>query len=42
MKFDKVYLKKSPVEVKEISPLDRVTKQNLDEYAKNWDKWLPK
>ena len=40
--FDKVYLKKNPPSEKEISPLIRVTKENVDEYAKNWDKWLPK
>jgi len=40
--FNKVYLKKDPESVKQISPLDRVTKENLDAYAKNWDKWLPK
>jgi ribose transport system substrate-binding protein len=40
--FDKVYLHKDPPTVKEISPLDRVTKDNVDEYAKNWDKWMPK
>src|SRR5476649_1119199 len=40
--FNKVYLKKDPETVKQISPLDRVTKENLDAYAKNWDKWLPK
>ena len=40
--FNKVYLKKNPEAVTDISPLDRVTKENLDAYAKNWDKWLPK
>jgi ribose transport system substrate-binding protein len=40
--FNKVYLKKDPETVKQISPLDRVTKDNVDEYAKNWEKWLPK
>jgi ribose transport system substrate-binding protein len=40
--FDKVYLKKEPETVKDISPLDRVTTDNVDSYAKNWDKWLPK
>lgn len=40
--FNKVYLKKDPETVKQISPLDRVTRENLDAYAKNWDKWLPK
>ena len=39
--FNKVYLKKDPETVKQISPLDRVTKENLDSYAKNWEKWLP-
>ncbi|HEY5042301.1 MAG TPA: substrate-binding domain-containing protein [Verrucomicrobiae bacterium] len=40
--FNKVYLHKDPTTVKQISPLDRVTKDNVDAYAKNWDKWLPK
>ena len=40
--FNKVYLKKDPETVKQISPLDRVTTANVDAYAKNWDKWLPK
>jgi ribose transport system substrate-binding protein len=40
--FNKVHSKKNPAEVKDISPLDRVTKENVDAYAKNWDKWLPK
>jgi len=40
--FNKVNLKKDPESVKQISPLDRVTKENLDAYAKNWEKWLPK
>jgi ribose transport system substrate-binding protein len=40
--FNKVYLKQDPETVKQISPLDRVTKDNVDAYAKNWDKWLPK
>jgi ribose transport system substrate-binding protein len=28
--------------VKEISALIPVTKDNVDAFAKNWDKWLPK
>jgi ribose transport system substrate-binding protein len=40
--FNKVFLKKDPATLIDISPLDRVTKENLDAYAKNWDKWLPK
>jgi ribose transport system substrate-binding protein len=34
--------KKNPAAVKEISALIPVTKENVDEYAKNWSKWLPK
>ncbi|HZV36985.1 MAG TPA: substrate-binding domain-containing protein [Verrucomicrobiae bacterium] len=40
--IDKIYLKKNPAQVKEISPLMPVTKENVDAFAKNWDKWLPK
>ena len=40
--LDKVHFKKSPAAVKEVSPLERVTKENVEAYAKNWDKWLPK
>jgi ribose transport system substrate-binding protein len=40
--FNKVHLKKNPATLKDISPLDRVTKENVDAYAKNWEKWLPK
>ena len=40
--FDKIVLKKDPPAVKEISPLIPVTKENVDAFAKNWDKWLPK
>ena len=40
--IDKIYLKKDPASVKDISPLVPVTKDNVDEFAKNWDKWLPK
>lgn len=40
--FNKVSLKKNPETVKDISPLERVTKDNVDAYAKNWEKWLPK
>jgi ribose transport system substrate-binding protein len=39
---EKVVLKKDPPAVKDVSPLIRVTKDNVDEYAKNWDKWLGK
>ena len=40
--LNKVHFKKNPEAVKDISLLDPVTKDNVDAYAKNWDKWLPK
>lgn len=40
--IDKIVLKKDPPAVKEISALVPVTKDNLDDYAKNWAKWLRK
>src|SRR5438552_12288032 len=39
---NKVYLKKDPSAVKDVSPLVPVTKDKADEFAKNWEKWLPK
>ncbi len=39
---EKIVLKKNPPAVKEVSALIPVTKANVDEFAKNWDKWLPK
>jgi ribose transport system substrate-binding protein len=39
---DKVHFKKNPLSVKDVSPLIPVSRANVDEYAKNWDKWLPK
>jgi ribose transport system substrate-binding protein len=40
--FNKAYLKKDPATVRDISPLVPVNKDNVDSYAKNWEKWLPK
>ena len=40
--INKVHLKKNPPQVKDVSKLVRVTKDNVDEFAKNWEKWLPK
>ncbi len=40
--IDKLYNKKNPEATFVVSPLIPVTMQNLDEFAKNWDKWLPK
>jgi ribose transport system substrate-binding protein len=38
----KLVEKKNPPAVKEISPLIPVTKDTVDAFAKNWEKWLPK
>jgi ribose transport system substrate-binding protein len=40
--INKIYLKKNPPAVKDVSPLIPVTKDNVDAFAKNWEKWLPK
>jgi ribose transport system substrate-binding protein len=40
--MNKLYLKKDPPAVKDVSPLVPVTKASADEFAKNWEKWLPK
>jgi ribose transport system substrate-binding protein len=40
--IDKIYLKKNPAAVREVSPLIPVTKENVDAFAENWKKWLPK
>lgn len=37
---DKVILQKNPPQAVEISPLVPVTRENVDEFAKNWNKWL--
>jgi ribose transport system substrate-binding protein len=39
---EKIIDKKNPPAVKEISALIPVTKDNVDSFGKNWDKWLPK
>jgi ribose transport system substrate-binding protein len=39
---DKIHLKKNPAKLHEVSPLVPVTTKNVDEFAKNWEKWLPK
>ena len=38
---DKILFKKDPPAVKEVSALIPVTKDNVDEFAKNWAIWLP-
>ena len=40
--IEKIVDKKNPPAVKEISALIPVTKANVDEFGKNWAKWLPK
>jgi ribose transport system substrate-binding protein len=40
--INKLHFKKDPANVKDISPLIPVTKENADAFAKNWEKWLPK
>ncbi|MSR58388.1 MAG: sugar ABC transporter substrate-binding protein [Planctomycetaceae bacterium] len=37
--FRKVVGGDKPEKTVDFAPLDRVTKENVDEYAKNWDKW---
>lgn len=40
--INKIHLKKDPANIKDVSSLVPVTKENADEFAKNWEKWLPK
>jgi ribose transport system substrate-binding protein len=39
---NKVHFKKNPASVVDVSPLTPVSKANVEAYAKNWEKWLPK
>jgi len=38
--MEKIMNKKEPSSPKVIDPLTKVTKDNVDDFAKNWDKWL--
>ena len=40
--INKIHLKKDPATMKDVSELVPVTKANVDEFARNWEKWLPK
>ena len=40
--INKLHLKKDPAQARDVSELVRVTKENVDEFARNWEKWLPK
>jgi ribose transport system substrate-binding protein len=39
--INKLHFKKDPPKVMDTTPLTAVTKENLDEFALNWEKWLP-
>lgn len=40
--LDKLVNNKDPENPKVIDPLQAITKENVDAWAKNWEKWLPK
>jgi ribose transport system substrate-binding protein len=40
--INKIHFKKDPPRVVDDTPLTAVTKENVEEFAKNWEKWLPK
>lgn len=40
--INKLHLRQEPAVVHDVSPLVRVDQSNVDEFAKNWEKWLPK
>ena len=40
--INKIHFKKDPQRVIDDTPLTAVTKDNVEEFAKNWEKWLPK
>ncbi len=40
--INKIHLKKNPTVLHDVSPLVPVSKANVDEFAKNWETWLPK
>ncbi len=39
--LNKVHFRKAPAAVKDVSPLERITRENVEAYGKNWEKWLP-
>ncbi len=39
---NKIHFKKDPSRAIDDTPLTAVTKDNVEEFAKNWEKWLPK
>ena len=40
--INKLHLGKQPAKVVDVAPLIPVTKDSVDEFEKNWQKWLPK
>lgn len=40
--INKVHLKKDPAQPKDVSDLISVDKSNVEAFARNWEKWLPK
>jgi ribose transport system substrate-binding protein len=40
--INKLHFKKDPARVIDDSPLTPVTRENVEAFAKNWEKWLPK
>ena len=38
--LEKIVRQQSPAQATRIDPLTRVTRDNVDAYAKNWDRWL--
>jgi ribose transport system substrate-binding protein len=40
--LDKIVKNQDPPTLRVIDPLKRITKDNVDEFAKNWDRWLGK
>jgi ribose transport system substrate-binding protein len=40
--LNKIVNNQTPADVRVIDPLTRVTKENVEEFGKNWDKWLGK
>ncbi len=39
--LDKTHFEKNPPAEKDIADLEAITKENVDEYAKRWEKWMP-
>jgi ribose transport system substrate-binding protein len=40
--IEKLLLKKEPAKALEDSPLTAVTRENVEAFGKNWEKWMPK